>query len=83
MEKTMVEKIAKTYKIDLKQYTHVITSVNDKMTKLFVTFANQLGAGMTKVYVDEKTITMSVSALYKRCECVYDYETNGWQDIWW
>lgn len=83
MEKRMIEKLASVRKIDLKQYTHVITTFNENLTKMFVTFANQQGTGVSKVYVDENSFTMSISAMYKRGESQWDYETNGWQSIWW
>ena len=78
MTKEILTKVAKTKKIDLNLYDHVIGYINENYTKVFITFANLEVCFGTRLFCNKKNVVMSVAAIQKREEPEWDYTTQGW-----
>ena len=82
MKKEVLKKIAKDHKINLDHFDSVISHVNRKHTKIYVTFALSENVGGERYYYQNTTISLSVMAIIRRCENIDDYTTDGWTYIW-
>ena len=81
MTREIITKICKAKKVNLEWYDHIIAYINESYTKVFVTFANLEVVGGSRFFCNEKTVTLSVSAIQKREENEWEYTTQGWERL--
>lgn len=81
MTREILNKIAKSKKVNLDWYDHIIAYINDNYTKVFVTFGNLEVVGGSRFFCNKKTIVLSVCAIQKREEPEWNYTTQGWERI--
>lgn len=87
MTRELLNKIAKSHKIDLSHYDHIYSRINDNYTKVVITFFQVEVISGCRRWCNQLTICLSISAISKR---IYkaaindeyepfpeDYETNG------
>lgn len=81
MTRELLNKVAKTYGINLEHYDHVLAWTNEAYTFLFINFSNLQICGGQRNFYNGKTIKMSIAAMLKRGEYPDEYETKNYQWI--
>lgn len=87
---SLLAKVCKAKKVNLRHYDSVIAWINDNYTKVFITLANREVVGGQRYFYNEKVITLSVNAIQKRYQRPdadihepqeWQYTTEGWADF--
>lgn len=90
LTKSLLEKVCKAKKINIRCYGSVIAWINDKYTKVYIILANKEVVGGTRYFYDRRTITLSVNAIMKRYQKPdadihepqeWQYTTEDWENI--
>lgn len=81
MTREALNKIAKAHGVSLDAFANINAWINEKYTKVMVTFANRENLGGNAYYYNHRFISLSVAAIMKRDEDPADYTTQSWEWI--
>lgn len=82
MTREALNKIAKTYKVNVEHYMKVAGFINEAYTKVFILFFDEEGVGFNRIRCNQRVITMSVNAIQRREEWPEDYCTKDTRGEW-